>query len=214
MNKNTILLSIILTAFLTIGIFSYISIPQGQIATHWDGSGQVNGYMNKFWGIFLTPLISIGLLLIFIAIPKIDPLKSNIKKFKKYYDSFVIIMMLFMLYIYAATIIYNLGYQINITKIIIPAIGLLFIYIGSIMKELRKNWFIGIRTPWTLSNDKVWTKTHKLGGKLFIISGLIILTGILLPSKYLLIIILVPTIIISIGLPFYSWWLYKKETKS
>ncbi len=214
MNKNTILITIIFTAFLIIGILSYIGIDSNQIATHWDQDGNVNGYMSKFWGIFLLPFISLGLLLIFLAIPKIDPLKSNIKKFKKQYDSFVTITMLFMLYIYASIIVYNLGYPININKTIIPAIALLFIYLGSIMKEIRKNWFIGIRTPWTLSSDHVWKKTHELGSILFTISGLIILTGILLPTKYILPIILVPAITISLGLMIYSWWIYKKETKS
>ena len=213
MKKTTIVLSIILVAFFAIGIFSYLTLDKEKIASHWDESGQVNGQMGKFAGIFLMPLISIGLFILFIMIPKIDPLKSNINKFQNHYSSFVVVLMIFMLYIYITTILFNFGYKLNITKLIMPAIALLFFYIGSIMKHLKKNWFIGIRTPWTLSNDKVWKKTHELSSKIFKLLGIIILVGVFLPAEFLIWIILIPTLSISIGLTIYSWWLYKKETK-
>ena len=211
MKKTTIVLSIILIAFFAIGIFSYLTLDKEKIASHWDESGQVNGQMGKFAGIFLMPLIAIGLFILFIMIPKIDPLKSNIKKFKNYYDSFVVVLMFFMLYIYITTILFNFGYKLNMTTLIMPAIALLFFYIGSIMKYLKKNWFIGIRTPWTLSNDKVWEKTHKLSSKIFKLLGIIILLGLFFPTKYLILIILIPTLSAAFGLVIYSWWIYKKE---
>jgi len=96
---------------------------------------------------------------------------------------------------------------------LIPAIGFLFIYIGLILKHLKQNWFIGIRTPWSLSNEKVWNKTHKLGSKLFVISGIITLAGILFPPTFMILFILVPILASSIWLIVYSYLIYRKEKK-
>ena len=201
---------IVLLSFL-IGIFSYQYFPD-KIASHWGSDGQVNGYMSKFWGIFLVPIISIAMLLLFYFLPKLDPLKKNYKKFRTYYDSFILIMIIFLFYIYLLTILWNFRVKFNINLAIIPALGFLFIYLGIILKHLKRNWFIGIRTPWTISNDKVWEKTHKIGSKLFIGSGIITLLGIFFPN-YMIWFILVPIIASSIWLFIYSYLEYRKIKK-
>jgi len=209
MNKlNLITLLLIILSFL-IGIFSYQSLPD-KIASHWDSQGNVNGYIQKFWGIFLLPIISISLFLLFYFLPKIDPLKENYKKFKSYYDSFILIIILFMFYIYILTLIWNFGIQFNMNLSLIPALGFLFIYIGIILKKIKRNWFIGIRTPWTITSNKVWDKTHKLGSKLFILSGIITLLGIFF-SDYMIWFILVPVILSSIISIIYSYLEFKKN---
>ena len=211
MNKlNLIAIVIIILSFL-IGIYSYSYFPD-KIASHWNAQGQVNGYMSKFWGIFLVPIISTAMFLLFIFLPKLDPLKKNYRKFKTYYDSFILMIIIFMFYVYLLTILWNFGIKLNMNLSIIPAIGFLFIYIGIILKNIKRNWFIGIRTPWTISNDKVWDKTHKLGSKLFIISGIITLFGIFFPNL-LIWFILVPILFSSLWLLIYSYLEYKKIKK-
>ena len=153
------------------------------------------------------------MLLLFIFLPKLDPLRKNYKNFITYYDSFILIFILFMSYIYIISILWNLGIQIPIYLALIPAIGFLFIYIGLILKHVKQNWFIGIRTPWSLSNEKVWNKTHKLGSKLFVISGIITLAGILFPPTFMILFILVPILASSIWLIVYSYLIYRKEKK-
>ena len=208
MNKTYLAAIIIIIFSFLIGIYSYGYFPD-KIASHWGSNGQVNGYMSKFWGIFLVPIISIAMLLLFYFLPKLDPLKKNYKKFKIHYDLFILILIIFMFYIYLLTIIWNFGIKFNMNLAIIPAIGFLFIYIGIILGKLKRNWFIGIRTPWTISNDKVWDKTHKLGSKLFIISGIITLLGIFFPS-YMIWFMLVPILVSSIWLVIYSYLEFKK----
>jgi len=95
---------------------------------------------------------------------------------------------------------------------LIPALGFLFFYIGMIMKHLKRNWFIGIRTPWTISSDKVWDKTHKLGGILFRISGVITIFGIFF-KNYLLWFVLAPLLVSAVWLIVYSYLEYRKEQK-
>jgi len=213
MKKITAAIVLIILLSFIVGICAYQNIQGDIIASHWNSEGNVNGYMSKFWGIFLVPLMSVGLYLLFLLIPRIDPLKKNIQKFRKEYDLFILIFILFLFLVFVLTILTNLGYGFNMVFVIMPAIGLLFFYLGIIMKKLKRNWFIGIRTPWTLSSDIVWDKTHKLGSVLFKIMGVIFFLGILFPPKYLIWFILVPVFIIVIWLFLYSYLEYQKIRK-
>lgn len=205
-----IILWIILISFL-IGICLYTQMPE-KMASHWNVAGEVDGYMPKFFGLFLMPIFSVGLFLLFIFVPKIDPLKQNIEKFRKYYDGFIILIIGFFFYVYILTIFWNLGFRFNMAQLMMPALGALFYYCGVLMENAKRNWFIGIRTPWTLSSEQVWDKTHKLGGKLFKIAGIITLFGIILES-YAFIFLIVPIIFISIYLIAYSYFEYQKVGK-
>ena len=207
---NIIALGIILISFL-LGIYLYPSMPE-QMASHWNAQGEVDDYMSKFWALFLMPLMSLGLLLLFLVIPKIDPLKQNIEKFRKYFDGFIVLMLGFLFYVYLLTIFWNLELRFSMTQLMIPAMAALFYYCGILVENAKRNWFIGIRTPWTLSNEKVWEKTHKLGGKLFKAAAIIILFGIVLKG-YALLFILVPVIFVSFYLIVYSYVEYQKEVK-
>jgi len=206
--NEIIILGIILFSFI-FGIYFYPQMPE-KIASHWNVQGQVDGYMPKFWGLFLMPLISAGLFLLFIAIPKIDPLKTNIEKFRKYYDGFIILIIIFLFYLHLLTIFWNMGIRFDIIQLLAPAFGILFYYCGILTENVKRNWFIGIRTPWTLSNDAVWDKTHKFGGKLFKISGIVVLFGIFF-RNYALFFILVPVILVAICTIIYSYVEYQKE---
>ena len=211
MRKSTIIvLGVILLSFI-IGTYIYHQMPD-KIASHWNAQGQVDGYMSKFWGVFLMPFISLGLFLLFVIIPKIDPLKQNIQKFRKYYDLFIILFITFLFYLYLLTVFWNLNFRFNMIQMLLPAFGILFYYIGILTENTKRNWFIGIRTPWTLSNDKVWYKTHKLGGKLFKITGIIAFLGILY-QKYALLFVLVPAIIVTFYVFVYSYFEYQKQVK-
>jgi uncharacterized membrane protein len=105
---------------------------------------------------------------------------------------------------------WNLGYEFDFKTFIFPMIGVLIFYTGILMKHAKRNWFVGIRTPWTLSSDKVWDETHRIGGDLFKISGIITICGFLLPG-YALFLVLVPIIASAIFLVVYSYILYRKE---
>jgi uncharacterized membrane protein len=204
-------LAIILLSF-AVGIYCYPQMPDS-MASHWDSQGNVNGHMPKFWGLFLMPIVSVAMLLLFILLPKIDPLKQNIEGFRKHFDNFIALIILFMFYIYLLTISANLGFIFNMTAMIIPALGILFFYVGVLIENAKRNWFIGIRTPWTLSSDEVWEKTHKLGGKLFKISGVIAFAGLLF-QKYAFFFVLVPVIFVAIYTSIYSYIIHTKIKKS
>jgi uncharacterized membrane protein len=211
MRKSEIItLGITVLAFV-VGIYLYPQLPE-KIASHWNTHGQVDGYMAKFWGLFLLPIILVGLALLFVAIPRIDPLKANIEKFRKHFDGFIILFFVFMLSIYFQVVLWNIGVEISPNVTLPIGLGLLFFYVGILCENAKRNWFIGIRTPWTMSNDVVWDKTHKVGGKLFKIAGVAAFIGIFFQS-YAVFFILVPVILTAAYTVIYSYFEYQKETK-
>ncbi|HQB50503.1 MAG TPA: SdpI family protein, partial [Candidatus Cloacimonas sp.] len=204
LRKSEIISLLIIMISFIIGIYFYSLLPD-KVASHWNARGEVDGYMSKFGGLFLMPIISLVLLLLFIIIPKIDPLKHNIEKFRKYFNGFIVLMMLFLFYLYILTILWNIGVRFNFVHLLVPIFSIFFYYCGILIQKAQRNWFIGIRTPWTLSNEEVWNKTHKIGGKLFKIAGIISLIGILLP-EYALFFVICPVIIASLFPVIYSYF--------
>jgi uncharacterized membrane protein len=179
---------IIILASFGVGIYLYPDMPE-KMASHWNARGEVDGYMQKGWALFLMPGITVLLYLMYLLIPRIDPLKKNIEKFRPYFDWFILLMIVFLAYIHGLSIATNLGYKFNMTTMILPALGVLFIYIGFLVEHAKRNWFIGIRTPWTLSDDRVWEKTHRLGGTLFKIAGVLVFLSFLFESVALWIVL-------------------------
>jgi len=211
--KNTIILAVILILVATIAsVLLWNQLPE-QVASHWDVNDQVNGYMSRFWGVFLMPLIATGMLLLFLVIPAIDPLKANIQQFRATFNTFIVLIIAFMLYLHALTLLWNLGYtSFRMSSAMLPAMGLLFIFIGALISQAKRNFFIGIRTPWTLSSDHVWDETHRLGGKLFIGAGVLAFLGAFFPN-YAIWFILVPVLGVSLFSVIYSYILYQAEQK-
>jgi len=194
-----------------IGIFFYNQFPD-LVATHWNAAGHADDYSDKFWGVFLLPIVALAFLGLFLLIPRIDPLKKNIEKFKEYFDGFIIAMLLFWLYIFMLALVWNVFFEFNMTKAFIPALGFLFYYIGTLLKHTKQNWFVGIRTPWTLSSKKVWDKTHELGAVLFKVCGMFVVLGVFF-LDYVMWFILLPVFGTVIFLFAYSYFEYKKTLK-
>jgi len=212
--RTTIFASIFLIAFAVAFSVSVFDRLPDQMASHWNTENQVDGYISRFWGAFLMPVISVGMLVLFLVIPGIDPLKANIAQFREYFNTFIAIIVAFMTYMHVLTILWNLGYdQFNMGSAMLPGMGLLFIFAGIMMRKAKRNFFIGIRTPWTLSNDRVWDETHRIGSILFIISGVLALLGSFF-GDYAIWFILIPVLGSTIFLLIYSYVLYQRETKA
>lgn len=201
---------LVLLSFI-LSIYFYPQVPE-KMATHWNSQGEVDGYMSKLWGLFFMPLVITGIVIMFLIIPKIDPKKENIAKFRKYYDRFIVILILFMIAVHLQILLWNAGIKISPNSVLPLGIGLLFYYIGILTENAERNWFIGIRTPWTLSSDRVWKKTNHIGGKLFKIAGMAAILGAFFP-EYAIYFILVPIMVIAGLTVVYSYIEYQKEIK-
>jgi uncharacterized membrane protein len=208
-----IVLLMIATATLA-GLLLWNRLPD-QMASHWNINDQIDGYMPKFWGVFLLPLITLGMLVLFLVIPAIDPLKANIAQFRSAFNLFIVLIVAFMVYLYGLTLTWSLGYtNFRMSGAMLPAIGLLFIFIGFMLRQAKRNFFIGIRTPWTLASDTVWDETHRVGAVLFIISGVVAFIGGFFGGFAALCFLLVPTMGSTIFLLIYSYILYQRETRA
>jgi len=201
-------LLLILISF-AISICEYGSIPS-EMAVHWNEMGEEDGHMAKEWGLFLIPATMIFLLLLFLAIPRIDPLRKNIEKFRKYYDGFIFIFLFYLAVIHFQIILWNLGIKMDFNLTMPLLFALLFFYLGILLSRAERNWFVGIRTPWTLSSDYVWKKTHEMGGKLFKIAAIIAVFSIFV-RDYAIFIVLIPIFAISLFLVIYSYILWRRE---
>ncbi len=211
--KTSIILSAVLILVVILaGVFLWSRLPD-PMASHWNEADQVDGYMGKFWGAFLLPVMMIGLTLLFLAIPSIDPLKKNIADFRGWFNVFIVLFNLFMAFVHGLTLAWNLGHTgIRMSVAMVPAMGLLFILIGLMIRKAKRNYFIGIRTPWTLANDVVWEKTHLLGSKLFIAAGILTLLSLLFPDKAF-VILMVSVLGASLIAVVYSYLVFRQEEK-
>ncbi len=208
-----VVLLLLLTATLA-GSLLWNRLPD-PMASHWGINDEVNGTMPKFWGVFLMPLMTLAMLILFLVIPSIDPLKANIAQFREVFNLFIVLIVAFMIYMYGLTLAWNLGYtNFHMSQAMLPALGLLFIFIGFMLRQAKRNFFIGIRTPWTLSSDTVWTETHRLGAVLFVISGALAFIGGFLGGMAAFWLMFIPLIGSALFLVVYSYVLYQRETKA
>ena len=210
---TTIIVLIMIAAATLAGLLLWNRLPD-QMASHWNVNDQVDGYMPKFWGVFLLPLITLGMFLLFLVLPSIDPMKANIAQFREVFNLFIVFIVGFMIYLYSLTLAWSLGYSnFRMSSAMLPALGLLFILIGFMMRQARRNFFIGIRTPWTLSSDTVWNETHRVGAVLFMISGVLSFIGGFFGGTTALWWLFAPLLGSTLFLLVYSYILYQRETK-
>lgn len=180
-----------------------------RMASHWNWQGNADGYMSKGWALFFFPFLMVFLNFLLYFIPKIDPQKENIEKFRNSYNNFILAFNVFFLYIYSLTIVWNMNISIDMNSVLMPGLALLFYSCGDLMKNAKLNYTIGIKLPWTLANETVWDKTHKMGEKLFKLTALITLLGFFF-SQYAMFFMFIPLAVSIIYLFIYSYLEYQK----
>lgn len=195
------------------GIFAaslYMAPCITKVPTHWNAAGQIDGYSSKTFAVLFFPLLTVAVYLLMLFLPKADPLKENYQYFEKEYYFIRLILVLFMAGMFFFTFLSAMGYRLNITYFMVPFLSLFFILVGAFMPKIKKNWFVGIRTPWTLQSDEVWIKTHKFAGKTMIVGGTMAFFTIFLSSE-IAFAFFITIVLISALLPvLYSYLLYRK----
>ncbi|MDN4526851.1 SdpI family protein [Fictibacillus fluitans] len=215
MKKHAFPIFIILAAAAVWLIF-YSQLPS-QLPIHWGLNGEADGYASKFSAMAMSLALLIFVYLSLYFLPKIDPKRDNYQKFSRSYLIIIYCLMALFFVINLMIIVSGLGYSVSI-KIVMPVIlGLLFIILGNYMQQVKPNWFIGIKTPWTLSDEEVWKKTHRFSAKLFFATGIIILLSLLAPSgwrSYLIFPVIIISSLISIASSYYFFKKNKNVTNN
>jgi uncharacterized membrane protein len=163
---------IVIATMFAVAAWSWPRLPE-QIPIHWNFRGEIDGYGNKFLGLLLLPLMVFGLYWMFRLMHLIDPGKQNYATFTTAFTAFRMVFVFFMAAVYAAAVLAAFGNAVNMTTVACFGLAVLFCVLGNFMSKIRPNWFVGVRTPWTLSSKMSWNKTHRLAGWLFILMGLL-----------------------------------------
>ena len=207
--RRAVVASVVLVVLqFAVGFYLYPRMPE-RMAIHWGLTGEADGYGSRFLGLFLIPLISVVFLPLLLVLPRLDPLRG-IERFRGGYDWFVFGFMAYMAYVYGLSLAWNLGWRFSFMRMLAPAMGGLFVGIGVLMRDVRQNWFVGIRTPWTLSSEEVWDRTHEVVSSLFIASGGLAALGALAEGWVALALIVVPVMFTGIYTVYYSYSEYQR----
>jgi uncharacterized membrane protein len=201
-----------LLALMVLGtIFVYPKLP-AHLPVHWNIEGRADHYIAKSpISAFMIPGIIIAIYGLLLTLPIIDPKKNRYFLFAKSYLFIRYLLLCFLVVIYAIVTAQSLGIPLRLEKIVPAGTALLLIGIGNVMGKVKQNWFIGFKFPWTMSDEVNWNKTHRFGGKVFVVAGILGLIGLLLPSEWTVVFLIVPLIagIITIGI--YSYLLYVRK---
>lgn len=201
---------LLIVAAVALSIFYYPQLPE-RMATHWGASGEANGYSSRLWGAWMLPLFMALIWMILRAIPHIDPRRANYEKFAGMYDALVILILAFMLLMHVVVLMGATGPQIRMERVLMPSVGIFIAIMGFLLPGVHPNWFVGIRTPWTLTSDLSWERTHKIGGPLFVMLGVLMIASSFLAPEVAIWILVAAALAIVIFLFAYSYTVWKTD---
>jgi uncharacterized membrane protein len=162
--------ALLILAALGVSVLYYPQLPD-RVATHWGMSGEPNGWSSRLWGAWMLPLLMAVMWVIMRATPHLDPKRANYANFSAVYETLIVATLAFMLGAHILILAAASGQKVNVGRLVMMGIGAFFIVIGVILPRIHPNWFVGIRTPWTLTSDLSWNATHRVGGWLFAVIG-------------------------------------------
>jgi uncharacterized membrane protein len=185
-------------------------VPE-RLPVHWNLEGQVDRWGGKFEGLLLLPIISTGLYLLMLAVPLVDPGRRNYQNFAKAYNVIRVAIMIFLALLYGVTILAAFGRQLDMSTFMFLSVGVLFLVFGNVMPKIRPNWFVGVRTPWTLSSKISWDKTHRLAGWLFVLMGLLFFVLAVVPNGWAFAVVLAIDAVCVVWMVVYSYLVYRRD---
>lgn len=209
---NDLILLIIALAPLVASFILYDRLP-AQMAVHFGVDNVPNGFQSKGSSILLFGLLGMGIPFLMKVLPAIDPRRDNYAKFGRVFELVRYAITLLMSAIFGIVLLYNMGYHVNIQRMTLILIGLLFLVLGNYLGKFRANFFMGIKTPWTLANEEVWRKTHRLAGPLFMLAGVVSLVSAFLPGNWAVFMLIFAAIFAGFVPIFYSYVIFRKIEK-
>ncbi len=209
-----ILILAVIVIQVVVAVYGFMVLPD-TVPIHWGINGQADGYGPKWVGTILYPLLSVGIYALVRVLLVVGPrlgqqgdALANLNLAKTILAGII----LFMLIIQLVTIAESLGIGIDVSMVIMLALSVLFIFLGNYMGKMRRNFWMGVRTPWSLSNSVVWERTNRMGGWLFVAVGLVGIPCSFIPALRLWG-ILVPIIAATVFLYIYSYVCYRQQAQ-
>lgn len=189
----------------------YAKLPD-RMPVHWSMRGTVDRVASRSEGAFFLPGVMLFIWLILRFLPRIDPRRANYEKFADTYSLLVNSLIALFAVMHVSLIGSALGWPVSMTRLVPALVGLEFLILGNALPRARPNWWFGIRTPWTLSNDRVWTRTHRVGGYLLAAAGLVLIGAAVAPGTWTFTLGVAAVIVAAFGSLVYSYFAWKQET--
>jgi uncharacterized membrane protein len=163
---------LVLVLMVALAIWAWSWAPE-RMPVHWGISGQPDRWGGRAEGVLVFPGIGLLLYLLMLVLPKLDPGRANYARFADAYFTVRLAVLGMIAGVQVVTLAVARGRLADVNPFLLPLLGVLFLVIGNLLGKLRPNWFIGIRTPWTLSSKRSWSKTHRAGGWVFVVCGVL-----------------------------------------
>jgi len=208
-SRRQLLAEVTLVALTALVGLAFLDQLPAEVAIHFGTAGQPDDYTSKSMALALIPALQLGMVALFAALPRIDPLGENLRQFERAYDGFVLVLLGFLGYIHALVVVWNAGYEVPITLALVPAMAVFYYALGALVQDAERNWFVGFRTPWTLSNDEVWADTHTIAGKLMRVAAVLTLGALAVPG-YAMVFLVGPVVAVALFTIVYSYWDYRR----
>lgn len=185
-----------------------------EIPMHWNVHGDIDAFYSKLPWAFSLPLLGIIFTALFPVLSKIDPKKENYQKFKSQFLIIQLTLILFLAIMQGVIISISLGATFfSVDTLVKLLVGILIIILGNIMPKFKHNYFVGIKTPWTIANETVWAKTHRHGGYVWFIIGFLISILAFIPGTASAVVYFVLILGAAFEPIIYSWLKFKQEAK-
>ena len=208
-----VLAGILLLAELAVAAWGFLQVGfSATVPIHWDAAGNPNGYGPAALGFLLVPAITVGLVVMFSVIPAVEPRRDNLQRSASAYLTVAVAVTILMFGIHIVVVLAGTGRDAPVAQIVGGGVGLLFAAIGNVMATVRSNFMFGVRTPWTLSSDLSWDKTHRLTGRLFVLAGLVTFAASLLGQLLLVVWLLLGFVAVVMVVAFvYSYLVWRDD---
>lgn len=203
----------IIAAMLIASLWAALTLPQGErFPVHWNAAGLPDRFGSKWETLGMAPLVAAVLAVLFAVIPRVEPRAGHLRRSMKAYRATWIGALLLLLAIHGALIVAAFGRSFSMPAVTGIVLGLLFVVMGNYMGKIRSNYFFGVRTPWTLSSELSWNKTHRLSGRLMVLFGALVLAAGLSGSpRVLLAVLVVGTALLVVGVCVYSYVVWRSD---
>jgi uncharacterized membrane protein len=190
-------------------LVSVLASPEmpAEMATHWNASGDGDGTMSRPFALGLVPAITAITVGFFAVLPRVDP-RTDYAEFRDAYDAMALATAGFLAYTHVVLVLFNAGYEFGVLQAIAPAIGGIYVVGGFVTDRAEQNWFVGVRTPWTLEDETVWARTNHVLARVLQAGGLVAAAGVLVPA-YALSLVVAPAVVAAIGGVGYSYYAYQ-----
>jgi uncharacterized membrane protein len=188
------------------------SLPE-EVVTHWNIDGEADGWSPRSFVTLFFPLFTLGVYVLMLVIPHFDPKIDNYSKFSNAYHGTKTLIVGFIAAIFTIIVVNGMGFEVPVEFLLPPLVGLLLVGIGAHLPEVKQNWTFGIRSPWALSSERVWDKTHRLAGYLFIFGGTAAALSASIPGAVGLIAFFIAVMTAFLVPVAYSYFLFSRERR-